>query len=584
MAAITIPTIIFERAKRSNTNYLDTRNYDDTDVLDAVRDRSRFSSLNGLLNRISDIPDNKFRELFTPHFFISSKHKNDAYIAMLAIYYTILQKVDYIGDIIVSGTMHNSVDLGFGGFGGFQPQDLDIDDDDNDYELRRKGNPRVLDEFAGGYTSIEDLSASDPNGTDVLFYISNNAPRFGFAYGQDDSDEDDSMQEKLANDNNFIYVSMGSDSKDEISAMLSELLVKKGFDISKVESRLTKLIDDTDKLDEYTINSYARSIFNAHLLNDPDNDTLSPKDFQKIAVKKKLQQPVVELQGKDHKIVGLEAERSKIGGIVQMLDFEKKRREKGLCGSFNGCNMVFAGPPGTAKTTLAREFALKLEKLGLITSAANFTECKKSDIVGAYVGWTAMQVDRMFTTLANSGGGVIFFDEIYTLSEKQSTCYDTEAVTCIVQNMENYRDKVFCIFAGYENKMDEFLSANPGIRSRIHFNVKFSHYNNRILSEVFKSIAEGSGYHVPEGCGSSLDRYFDRLKLMRGAQFGNGREARNLFSNAVQKMAVRLSSAKRLSKRSLTHFTAEDIELAIEDILSSEIAVGSAGTGNHIGF
>ena len=496
---------------------------------------------------------------------------------MLAIYYTISEMME-IGEVIVQGTINNMLDCGI----GFM-EDINFNnrDDETEQMLENKSNPHVLDEFSGGYVNFLHYAASDPDGTDVLFFINNANNSYGFDTF-DFEDRSSKSEEKLASDNNFIYVGMGTDTKEEISSMLSELLIQKGFDITKVESKLTKLINDTENLDEYTINSYARSIFNTHLLNSPDSNELTEKDFHKIAVRKKREMTTESPE--KSKIVGLENERNKINGVIKMLDFEKKRRDKGLSGSFNGCNMVFAGPPGTAKTTLAREFAAQLEKLGLITSAHNFKECKKSDIVGAYVGWTAKQVDEMFTTIAESGGGVIFFDEIYTISEKDSTCFDKEAVTCIVQNMENFRDKVYCVFAGYENKMDEFLSANPGIRSRIHFIVKFGHYDNELLSKVFNCIAESNSYIVPEDCTDSLNRFFSKLKEIRGDQFGNGREARNLFTNTQQKMASRLYDQKRLSKRSLTHFTKEDIDLAIEDILGSEIAIRSNKSSIHIGF
>ncbi|MBR0365445.1 MAG: AAA family ATPase, partial [Clostridia bacterium] len=281
-------------------------------------------------------------------------------------------------------------------------------------------------------------------------------------------------------------------------------------------------------------------------------------------------------------LVGLKNEREKLRGIIDMLRLETRRERFGYGRVSNGCNIVFAGPPGTAKTTLARQFARALSEMGLIEDDENFKECKKSDIIGAYVGWTAKQVDMMFHSISKKGGGVIFFDEIYTLTDSK-TDYDKEAITCITQNMENYRDKVFCIFAGYGDKMDEFLSANPGLRSRIQFNIKFGDYDNETLYEIFCSMAKGNGFEIKGECRETVVDFFARLKRSRGEQFGNGREARNLFTNAVQKMAHRLGDRTDTTRDDLTTLTGEDIRLATEDILSSEIGKTDKKSG-RIGF
>lgn len=568
--------------------YINTRKYNDEDILDIIWERSRFSDVRSIREKILDIPDEKFTSMFTPHFLITSDNINDAYFAMLGIYYAVTEKsTAFYGDYITSESPSNRFTTVQGGFdplfGVFGNENnvkdyFNAEEEELLNELRNENNPVMHVEhfpFFGERDSFVDL---DPDGDKLLFCI-----RIRRKNEYDDMSDDDYIksESEYAKSINFVHVSCGKDSNTEKKEMLRNALIDNGFDVSGVEKQLLELTRNKDDITEYTVQTYMKSIMNTHLLNNPDSMVLSESDFSSIKVK-----PVEKAEVKNasrHKIVGLEREREKLNGIVKMIALEKNRKEMGISDISNGCNMVFAGSPGTAKTTLAREFAIELANLGFIKSAANFKECTKSDIVGAYVGWTAKQVDNMFLSMSRSGGGVIFFDEIYTLSEKESTCFDSEAITCIVQNMENYRENVYCIFAGYEDKMNEFLSANPGIRSRISFTIKFGDYDNEVLNNVFESIVVGNGYKLPRGFEEITGGFFNSLKSVRKSQFGNGREARNLFTNAVQKMAIRLGNDKRLTRNKLTQITITDISEAAKDILDSEIKV-SNGKTIKIGF
>ena len=128
-------------------------------------------------------------------------------------------------------------------------------------------------------------------------------------------------------------------------------------------------------------------------------------------------------------------------------------------------HMVFTGNPGTAKTTVARLFARILKENGVL-SKGDLIECGRSDLVGKYVGWTAVQVKNMFK---KAKGSVLFIDEAYSLCDDRSGSYGDEAINTIVQEMENNRDDMVVIFAGYPKEMNDFLDRNPGLRSRIAF-------------------------------------------------------------------------------------------------------------------
>ena len=570
--------------------YLDTEKYSITDIFEIVENRSRFNEVNELNQKLSKIPYDIFSSMFTPHFFINAENLNDAYLAMLAIYHTISEVTsDHYETLITTEIPHEATMFSNNRFNPWV-QDCDLGDPLTDQEKeileRLKGNStpimhvhKMLSYGFGIQSCFENV---DPDGKRLLFYL--NVKEQDNMFNDTWLSEEERMtnNKECAESMNFVYVCCGKDNEEEKSEMLRNCLIDMGFDVSKVEDKLSELSKCQENINEYTVQAHMKSILNVHLLNDPSSMVLTKDDFIKINNNNLVKK--AEKTTTSHRIVGLKKEREKIDGIVKMISLENKRKEMQLSNICNGCNMVFAGAPGTAKTTLAREFATQLAKHGHIQSAANFKECKKSDIVGAYVGWTAKQVDEMFSMMARSGGGVIFFDEIYTLSEKESTCFDSEAITCIVQNMENYREKVYCIFAGYENKMDEFLSANPGIRSRISFTVKFDDYSNDILNDVFKSIADGNGYKLPKGFEAITDEYFDKLKRSRCTQFGNGREARNLFTNAVQKMAIRIGNSGKLTKYALTHLSISDIREAAKDILDSEIKSSKSNAEKCVGF
>lgn len=270
--------------------------------------------------------------------------------------------------------------------------------------------------------------------------------------------------------------------------------------------------------------------------------------------------------------MGLANEREKLNNIIKSLYFEKLRSEMGYKASRDGCHIVFAGPPGTAKTTLAREFAARLAEIGLIKDKDAFIECVKSDYIGQYVGQTAAKVDAMFRSLSAKGGGVIFFDEIYTIAEDDATVYDKEAVTCILQNMENYRQNVFCIFAGYEDKMSGFIKSNPGLRSRISDTIRFKGYDDETLGMIFYSMLNSQDLKISGNCEQILKDHFTKLRNVRGDHFGNGREVRNLIVNAKQQHVKNLSLDKKPSRKLLTSIDPSDISKASEDILASELA------------
>ena len=220
-------------------------------------------------------------------------------------------------------------------------------------------------------------------------------------------------------------------------------------------------------------------------------------------------------------------------------------------------HMVFSGSPGTAKTTVARLFA-RILKENEILSTGVMVEVGRSDLVGKYVGWTANIVKEKFR---KARGGVLFIDEAYSLVDDRSGSFGDEAINTIVQEMENHRDDVVVIFAGYADKMEGFLNKNPGLRSRIAWHVPFPDYTAEELTEIADLIASKKGLTLTPDARERIRAASEKARLSR--DFGNGRYIRNLMEQAKMNLTSRVVryDPDDVSRELLTTIIAEDVIL-----------------------
>ncbi len=245
--------------------------------------------------------------------------------------------------------------------------------------------------------------------------------------------------------------------------------------------------------------------------------------------------------------------------IAQALDYHKAQRmfkEFGMKCDKNAMHMVFMGNPGTAKTTVARLFAQIMKDNGLL-SKGDLYEVGRSDLVGKYVGWTAKIVKEKFRT---AKGSVLFIDEAYSLLDDRGGMYGDEAINTIVQEMENNREDIVVIFAGYPKEMEQFLERNPGLRSRIAFHVPFDDYSPEELFEITKLIASQKGVSIAESTRETLIPVFKQI--VNEPDFGNGRYIRNLIERAKMKQATRLvqMNPQQMTRETVTYLESEDFE------------------------
>ncbi len=261
-------------------------------------------------------------------------------------------------------------------------------------------------------------------------------------------------------------------------------------------------------------------------------------------------------------MVGLTEVKKIIDQIIAANKVQKMRSEVGLAKQRSSMHMIFTGNPGSAKTTVARLLAEILKKEGVLDSGT-FVECGRSDLVGMYVGWTAPQVKRKFK---EARGGVLFIDEAYSLVDGKDGLYGDEAINTIVQEMENQRDSVIVIFAGYKDKMKGFLARNEGLRSRIAFHVDFPDYDADELIQILSLMAKERGYELDDPI---LARCRDVFRAACAEkEFGNGRFARNLLEQAILKQSQRImteSNGQPMTRDELLKLAPVDFEVNLSD-------------------
>lgn len=255
-------------------------------------------------------------------------------------------------------------------------------------------------------------------------------------------------------------------------------------------------------------------------------------------------------------MTGLSEAKSVINQALNYYKAQKLFADKGMTVDHPAMHMVFTGNPGTAKTTVARLFA-RIMKDNNLLSKGKLIEVGRGDLVGKYVGWTAPTIQKKFR---EAQGSVLFIDEAYSLVDDRDGSYGDEAINTIVQEMENHRDDVVVIFAGYPDKMEGFLQKNPGLRSRIAFHVPFADYRTEELCDIANLIAKKKGLKLTEEACGKLSSIFEAARTE--PDFGNGRFVRNVLEQAKMAQATRLLAMdfECLSRNDIVTICAEDIE------------------------
>eukprot|EP00963_Diacronema_lutheri_P010172 scaffold975_cov394-Pavlova_lutheri.AAC.12 len=258
----------------------------------------------------------------------------------------------------------------------------------------------------------------------------------------------------------------------------------------------------------------------------------------------------------ESELVGLRPVKQRIKEIAALLLVHRLRKNLGLTSSSPGLHMSFTGSPGTGKTTVAEKMADILYRLNYINKAQLLT-VTRDDLVGQYIGHTAPKTKQV---LKNAMGGVLFIDEAYYLYKPDNERdYGSEAIEIILQVMENRRDELVMIFAGYKEKMDKFYESNPGLSSRVANHVDFPDYTAEELVSIGKLLLDEQQYVLTPQAEEALYRYIDRRRQL--PHFANARSMRNALDRARMRQANRIFSSNQeiLTKLDLVTIKAEDI-------------------------
>lgn len=354
--------------------------------------------------------------------------------------------------------------------------------------------------------------------------------------------------------------SISADLKNEFSEF--EIIEEKP-DVQEVYNEILEKVKDSTNLDEqmqidlleYISNTYEKSDLKYIEYRDKLLKTITfNKEIPKFEKDKSIDEVFEELDG----LVGLNKVKQALRDLVSLKELKNKASNDLKIKDVN-LHMVFLGNPGTGKTTVARMVAEILYNLKYIKQN-KLIEVSSKDLVAEYVGQTA---PKTMAVVQKALGGVLFIDEAYSLAsgQGQGNGYNEEAIATLIQAMENHRDNLVVIFAGYTKEMQSFLNTNSGIVSRIGYTLEFEDYTTEELIKIFEQMTKKSGFVVEEKAIKKLEKIIEEYKDTKN--FGNARFVRNVYEKTIIKHASNIKDKK--SKKAIKTITEEDI--SVENLL-----------------
>ena len=257
-------------------------------------------------------------------------------------------------------------------------------------------------------------------------------------------------------------------------------------------------------------------------------------------------------------LVGLTSVKKEISNLTAFLNLQIRRGETQ---TFQGKHYVFTGNPGTGKTTVARIMADIFKTLGVV-ARGQLVEADRAKLVAGYSGQTAIKTNQL---VDQALGGVLFIDEAYTLKSSDGDTFGAEAIDTLLKRLEDDRGKFICIVAGYTDQMHDFIDTNPGLKSRFTQTIHFDDYTPDELTEIFLHLAEGKNFTIDDDTRAAIHRQFEQLYLRRDKNFGNAREARRIFNEAVEKQSQRLVKQMNdpgFQEKDMYSLTKDDLPMA----------------------
>lgn len=376
------------------------------------------------------------------------------------------------------------------------------------------------------------------------------------------------------------------DKKDEIISMQLDLIkkmtennIRRLSDDIWGSSAMRKSYNDASGSSDSNLNVKPNSKFSAESNADPlggsdiknSSYSTSSSNYDKVKasdsgeggvsekeVKLPEKENIDDLRKELDSYIGLSAVKDEVKNLINMATVYKLRLDNNLPTTDISLHMVFSGNPGTGKTMIARFMARVYHSLGLL-SVGKLVEVDRSGLVAGYIGQTAIKTSKV---LAEAKGSVLFIDEAYTLTSKSENDFGFEAVDTILKSMEDNRDDLVVIVAGYTDLMEDFINSNPGLRSRFNKYLNFEDYSADEMFAIFKLQCEKSFYILDSDAEAELKEYFEAVCEEAG-EFGNARGVRNTFEKILVEQANRIAELPTVLRDDLMKITLSDVKAAL---------------------
>ncbi|HLS91242.1 MAG TPA: AAA family ATPase [Limnochordia bacterium] len=270
------------------------------------------------------------------------------------------------------------------------------------------------------------------------------------------------------------------------------------------------------------------------------------------ARRQRLQQALADLDA----LIGLESVKELVREVQAFVEIQQRRSKARLATEPMALHMIFKGNPGTGKTTVARIFGRMFEAMGVLPKG-HLVECERADLVGEYIGHTAQKTREQ---IRQALGGILFIDEAYSLARGGEKDFGKEAIDTLVKAMEDKKDQLVLILAGYRREMELFLQTNPGLRSRFPIQIDFPDYKTAELLQIADLMLKQREYRLTEGARRRLHDMLEQRLRSGDPHLGNARMVRNIIERAIRRQAVRLIRRPQISRNDLMLITEADIE------------------------
>ena len=368
-------------------------------------------------------------------------------------------------------------------------------------------------------------------------------------------------------DKDFIKLLLGTLDEDFINLLPSSFVIAYEIDNFQKNTNLLDLLNNVyliigqlfllcdgndDNIEKFTFKQYWDNLQkNISNLKEGKSDLIQ-LSFNYNINQNTIDDPISEL----NKLIGLNNIKNDINSLINLVQVRQIREERGIKQPPMSLHLVFSGNPGTGKTTVARLLSKIYHKLGLL-SKGHLVETDRSKLVSPYIGETAVKVQE---AVKEANGGILFIDEAYSLAPKHEKDFGQEAIDTLLKAMEDNRDDLIVIVAGYPDLMDDFLNSNPGLESRFNKHLLFEDYAPDELFDMFQLMCNDSNIVLDKESSIFLKEHFEEVYTNRDNNFANGRYVRNLFENVLIRQANRLASMPNVSPNDLTMFVYDDFK------------------------